>query len=36
MELFFTKYELLNSHNMPWIVGLGVNSAVQLAKNKKT
>lgn len=33
---FFTKYELLNSNNTPLIVGLGANSAVQLAINKKT
>lgn len=36
MDSFFSKYELLNSNNMPLIAGLGANSTVQLAINKKT
>lgn len=36
MKEFFSKYELLNSNNSPLIVGIGVNSAVQIAINKKT
>ncbi len=33
---FFHKYELLSTNNIPSIVGLGANSAVQLAVNKET
>lgn len=33
---FFQKYELLSTNNIPSIVGIGANSAVQLAVNKET
>ena len=36
MKEFYSKYELLNNNNSPLIVGIGANSAVQIAINKKT